>query len=61
MLGLHNMQDYQSSLGNAESRKFETFSYLPTLTAEQMRVRFNTSLNRNTVSCCACCVTPWVT
>lgn len=31
------MQDYQSSLGNAESRMFETFSYLPTMTTEQTR------------------------
>jgi len=31
------MQDYQSSLGNTDSRKFETFSYLPTLTEEQTR------------------------
>jgi hypothetical protein len=37
-------QDYQSSLGNAESRKFETFSYLPTLTAEQMRVQIQYSV-----------------
>jgi ribulose-bisphosphate carboxylase small chain len=33
------MQDYQSSLGNADSRKFETFSYLPTLDAEQTRTQ----------------------
>lgn len=33
------MLDYQSSLGNAESRKFETFSYLPALSAEQTRVQ----------------------
>jgi len=31
------MQDYQSSLGNTESRKFETFSYLPTFNAEQTK------------------------
>ncbi len=31
------MQDYQSSLSNPESRKFETFSYLPTLDAAQTR------------------------
>lgn len=31
------MQDYQSSLGNADSRKFETFSYLPTMDADQTR------------------------
>jgi ribulose-bisphosphate carboxylase small chain len=33
------MLDYQSSLSNAESRKFETFSYLPALSAEQTRVQ----------------------
>jgi len=33
------MQDYQSSLGNPDSRKFETFSYLPTLDAEQTRTQ----------------------
>lgn len=33
------MQDYQSSLSNPDSRKFETFSYLPTLDAEQMRTQ----------------------
>jgi len=26
---MSEMQDYKSSLGDAESRKFETFSYLP--------------------------------
>ncbi|KAA0444719.1 MAG: ribulose bisphosphate carboxylase small subunit [Candidatus Thioglobus sp.] len=31
------MNDYQSSLSNTESRKFETFSYLPTMTDEQTR------------------------
>ncbi len=31
------MKDYESSLSNAASRKFETFSYLPPMTAEQTR------------------------
>ena len=31
------MQDYISSLSNTESRKFETFSYLPAMTADQTR------------------------
>lgn len=31
------MQDYKSSLSNAQSRKFETFSYLPTMNDEQTR------------------------
>jgi ribulose-bisphosphate carboxylase small chain len=33
------MQDYKSSLANADSRKFETFSYLPLLTADQIRTQ----------------------
>ncbi|MDC9714499.1 MAG: ribulose bisphosphate carboxylase small subunit [Gammaproteobacteria bacterium] len=33
------MNDYQSSLGNVESRKFETFSYLPTMSDEQTRTQ----------------------
>lgn len=31
------MQDYQSSLSDPASRKFETFSYLPAMTPEQTR------------------------
>ncbi len=31
------MQDYQSSLSDTASRKFETFSYLPAMTPEQTR------------------------
>jgi ribulose-bisphosphate carboxylase small chain len=31
------MQDYQSSLSDAKSRKFETFSYLPSMDATQIR------------------------
>ncbi len=31
------MQDYESSLSNTTSRKFETFSYLPAMTPEQTR------------------------
>jgi ribulose-bisphosphate carboxylase small chain len=31
------MQDYESSLSDASSRKFETFSYLPAMTEEQTR------------------------
>jgi ribulose-bisphosphate carboxylase small chain len=33
------MQDYQSSLSDAESRKFETFSYLPAFDAAQTRTQ----------------------
>ncbi|WP_216092687.1 ribulose bisphosphate carboxylase small subunit [Candidatus Marithrix sp. Canyon 246] len=33
------MQDYISSLSNTASRKFETFSYLPPLDAEQTRTQ----------------------
>ena len=34
---MSDMQDYKSSLADAASRKFETFSYLPEMTAEQTR------------------------
>lgn len=31
------MQDYQSSLSDPTSRRFETFSYLPAMTPQQVR------------------------
>ncbi len=34
---MSDVQDYQSSLSDVSSRKFETFSYLPALTSEQIR------------------------
>ena len=34
---MSEMQDYQSSLSDPKSRKFETFSYLPPMTPEQIR------------------------
>lgn len=34
---MSEMQDYKSSLSNTESRKFETFSYLPEMSAGQIR------------------------
>ena len=34
---MSDMQDYKSSLSDTSSRKFETFSYLPTMTEAQMR------------------------
>ncbi len=34
---MSDVQDYNSSLSSAESRKFETFSYLPAMTADQTR------------------------
>lgn len=34
---MSEMQDYHSSLSDPGSRKFETFSYLPEMTAEQIR------------------------
>ena len=36
---MSEMQDYQSSLSDPASRKFETFSYLPELTDEQIRTQ----------------------
>jgi len=34
---MSDMQDYASSLSDVSSRKFETFSYLPAMQAEQVR------------------------
>ena len=34
---MSEMQDYKSSLSDTDSRKFETFSYLPTMDADQIR------------------------
>ncbi len=34
---MSDMQDYASSLADPASRKFETFSYLPQMSAEQIR------------------------
>ena len=34
---MSDMQDYKSSLSDVTSRKFETFSYLPEMTSEQIR------------------------
>ena len=34
---MSEMQDYKSSLSDPRSRKFETFSYLPEMTDEQVR------------------------
>jgi len=34
---MSEMQDYQSSLSDTASRKFETFSYLPAMTDAQIR------------------------
>jgi len=34
---MSDMQDYKSSLSDTTSRKFETFSYLPEMSADQTR------------------------
>jgi len=34
---MSEMQDYKSSLSDVSSRKFETFSYLPEMSEEQIR------------------------
>ncbi|MDH5786331.1 MAG: ribulose bisphosphate carboxylase small subunit [Chromatiales bacterium] len=36
---MSDMQDYNSSLDNVESRKFETFSYLPQMDAAAIRTQ----------------------
>ncbi|MES9832903.1 MAG: ribulose bisphosphate carboxylase small subunit [Candidatus Thiodiazotropha sp. LLP2] len=38
---MSEMQDYASSLENTDSRKFETFSYLPAMTPEQIRTQID--------------------
>ncbi len=43
---MSDVQDYASSLGNAESRKFETFSYLPALSDEQTRTQIEYILSK---------------
>ncbi len=43
---MSDVQDYASSLGNTESRKFETFSYLPTLSEEQTRTQIEYILSK---------------
>jgi ribulose-bisphosphate carboxylase small chain len=40
------MQDYKSSLSNTDSRKFETFSYLPTFSDEQLRKQVQYIVNK---------------
>ncbi|MFO1418664.1 MAG: ribulose bisphosphate carboxylase small subunit [Methylotetracoccus sp.] len=34
---MSDMQDYRSSLGDVSSRKFETFSYLPSMSPDDIR------------------------
>ncbi len=34
---MSDVQDYASSLSDANSRKFETFSYLPSMDSAQIR------------------------
>ncbi|MEW5757182.1 MAG: ribulose bisphosphate carboxylase small subunit [Pseudomonadota bacterium] len=36
---MSEMQDYKSSLSDVSSRKFETFSYLPSMSAEQIKTQ----------------------
>ena len=36
---MSDVQDYKSSLGDVASRKFETFSYLPEMTGDQIRAQ----------------------
>ncbi|MEY4193857.1 MAG: hypothetical protein RLZZ226_225, partial [Pseudomonadota bacterium] len=34
---MSELQDYKSSLSDPSARKFETFSYLPAMTEDQIR------------------------
>jgi ribulose-bisphosphate carboxylase small chain len=38
---MNNVIDYPSRLSNPDSRKFETFSYLPQMTLDQIRKQVN--------------------
>lgn len=43
---MSEMQDYHSRLSDPASRKFETFSYLPAMTAEQIRAQVDYIVKR---------------
>lgn len=43
---MSDMQDYKSSLSDEDSRKFETFSYLPEMTEEQIRKQVEYIVNK---------------
>ena len=46
---MSEMQDYASRLSDPESRKFETFSYLPALDDEAIRKRVKEEPRRNDI------------
>lgn len=43
---MSEMQDYKSSLTDSASRKFETFSYLPSMSQEQIRAQVQYIVNK---------------
>lgn len=43
---MSEMQDYKSSLSDTSSRKFETFSYLPAMSDEQIRAQVQYIVDR---------------
>jgi ribulose-bisphosphate carboxylase small chain len=43
---MSEMQDYHSRLSDPASRKFETFSYLPAMTTEQIRAQVDYIVKR---------------
>ena len=43
---MSDVRDYASSLSDAASRKFETFSYLPAMTPEQIRSQIQYIVNK---------------
>lgn len=43
---MSDMQDYNSRLSDPASRKFETFSYLPAMTPEQIRQQVQYIVNK---------------
>ncbi|MBI5451129.1 MAG: ribulose bisphosphate carboxylase small subunit [Gammaproteobacteria bacterium] len=43
---MSEMQDYKSSLADSASRKFETFSYLPEMSKDQIRKQVEYIINK---------------
>jgi ribulose-bisphosphate carboxylase small chain len=43
---MSEMQDYQSSLSDVSSRKFETFSYLPQMSSDEIRTQIQYIVDR---------------
>ena len=49
---MSDVQDYKSSLNDPTSRKFETFSYLPTMEAVEIRRQVEYIISNRTIKEC---------